>query len=65
MVRNLSRNGQKTLFYVGCACAGAYVAYRYWKKRLLKTIDEGFEEVSKVSVLFTKIIKHFCYIFQF
>lgn len=48
MVRNLSRNGQKTLFYVGCACAGAYVAYRYWKKRLLKTIDEGFEEVSKM-----------------
>ncbi|XP_033214535.1 ADP-ribosylation factor-like protein 3 [Belonocnema kinseyi] len=48
MVRNVSRNSSKTLFYVGCACVGAYVAYRYWKKRQLKTIDEGFEEVSKI-----------------
>lgn len=42
------RDGRGTIFWVGCACIGTYVAYRYWKKRELKSIDEGFEEVSKI-----------------
>lgn len=42
------RDGRGTIFWVGCACVGAYVAYRYWKKRELKSIDEGFEEVFKI-----------------
>ncbi|KAI4495408.1 hypothetical protein M0802_008798 [Mischocyttarus mexicanus] len=41
-------NGRKTIFLAGCACVGAYVAYRYWKKRELKSIDEGFDEVTKI-----------------
>lgn len=41
-------DGRRTFFWVGCACVGAYVAYRYWKKRELKSIDEGFDEVTKV-----------------
>ncbi|XP_012261903.1 ADP-ribosylation factor-like protein 3 [Athalia rosae] len=48
MVGNVTRCGRKTVFFVGCACVGAYVAYRYWRKRELKSIDEGFEEVSKI-----------------
>ncbi|KAF7404986.1 hypothetical protein HZH66_003892 [Vespula vulgaris] len=41
-------DGRRTVFWVGCACVGAYVAYRYWKKRELKSIDEGFDEVTKI-----------------
>jgi hypothetical protein len=29
--------------------ACAYAAFRYWKRKDLKSIDEGFEDVSKVS----------------
>ncbi|XP_076623954.1 uncharacterized protein LOC143343200 [Colletes latitarsis] len=47
MVRNVFRNSPKIL-WIGSACIGTYIAYRYWKKRELLTIDEGFEEVSKV-----------------
>ncbi|XP_078039696.1 uncharacterized protein LOC144471485 [Augochlora pura] len=47
MVRNVFRNSQK-LLWIGSACIGTYIAYRYWKKRELLTIDEGFEEVSKI-----------------
>ena len=47
MVRNVFRNGQK-IVWIGCACVGTYIAYRYWKRRELLAIDEGFEEVSKV-----------------
>lgn len=47
MVRNVFRNGQK-IVWIGCACIGTYIAYRYWKRRELLAIDEGFEEVSKV-----------------
>ncbi|XP_076231948.1 uncharacterized protein LOC143177709 isoform X1 [Calliopsis andreniformis] len=47
MVRYVFRNGQKIL-WIGCACIGTYIAYRYWKKRELLAIDEGFEEVSKI-----------------
>jgi uncharacterized membrane protein YebE (DUF533 family) len=31
--------------------ACAYAAYRYWKRRDPKNIDEGFEDVSKVGYL--------------
>jgi hypothetical protein len=31
--------------------ACAYAAFRYWKRRESKSIDEGFEDVSKVSYL--------------
>lgn len=48
MVVNVSHNGKKTIFWMGCACVSAYVAYRFWRKREFKAIDEGFEEVSKV-----------------
>lgn len=48
MIVHISSNGRRTIFWVGCACLGAYVAYRYWKKRELRSIDEGFEEVSKI-----------------
>ncbi|XP_043279112.1 ADP-ribosylation factor-like protein 3 [Venturia canescens] len=48
MVLYVSRNGQKTIFWMGCACVSAYVAYRYWRKREFKAIDEGFEEISKI-----------------
>ncbi|XP_015606658.1 ADP-ribosylation factor-like protein 3 [Cephus cinctus] len=48
MVMNMPRYGKKTMFCVGCACVGAYVAYQYWRRRELKSIDEGFEEVSKI-----------------
>ncbi|KOC70303.1 ADP-ribosylation factor 3 [Habropoda laboriosa] len=47
MIQNVFRNGQR-IFWIGCACMGTYIAYRYWKKRELLTIDEGFEEVSKI-----------------
>lgn len=47
MIQNVFRNGQK-IFWIGCACMGTYIAYRYWKKRELLTIDEGFEEMSKI-----------------
>ncbi|XP_034181825.1 uncharacterized protein LOC117605078 [Osmia lignaria lignaria] len=46
MARNVFQNGKK-MFWIGCACIGTYIAYRYWKKRELLTIDEGFEDVSK------------------
>lgn len=49
MARNVFQNGKK-MFWIGCACIGTYIAYRYWKKRELLTIDEGFEDVSKVRV---------------
>ncbi|XP_066582378.1 uncharacterized protein [Prorops nasuta] len=48
MVASASRNSQRTIWWIGCACIGAYVAYRYWKKRQLKSIDEGFDEVAKI-----------------
>lgn len=48
MVGGVTSNGRKTAFWLGCACVGAYVAYRYWRKRQLKSIDEGFEEVYKL-----------------
>ncbi|XP_063986831.1 ADP-ribosylation factor-like protein 2 [Diachasmimorpha longicaudata] len=48
MVGGISHNGQKAIILAGCACVGAYVAYHYWKKRELKTIDEGFEDLAKV-----------------
>lgn len=48
MMKQILRDGRKTIIWVGCACIGAYVVYRYWKKRELKSIDEGFEEASKV-----------------
>ncbi|KAH0554933.1 ADP-ribosylation factor-like protein 3 [Cotesia glomerata] len=38
----------KKIIIFGCACASAYVFYYYWKKRQLKSIDEGFEEVAKI-----------------
>lgn len=44
---HMSHNGRR-IFLVGCACVGAYVAYRYWRKCELKAIDEGFDEVTKV-----------------
>ncbi|XP_034936642.1 ADP-ribosylation factor-like protein 3 [Chelonus insularis] len=44
---NLPQNGQK-IFWISCACVGAYVAYRYWKKRESKAIDEGFEDVTRL-----------------
>ncbi|XP_015429616.1 PREDICTED: ADP-ribosylation factor-like protein 3 [Dufourea novaeangliae] len=47
MVQNVFRHGQK-LLWIGGACIGTYIAYRYWKKRELLIIDEGFEEVSKI-----------------
>ncbi|KAI4489941.1 hypothetical protein M0804_004123 [Polistes exclamans] len=49
-------NGRKTIFLAGCACVGAYVAYRYWKKRELKSIDEGFDEVTKIDDSYEKRI---------
>ena len=51
IVNRLLRNKQ-VMFLAGCACIGGYVAYRYWKKRLLRTIDEGFEDVTKVFVIY-------------
>ncbi|EFN88368.1 ADP-ribosylation factor 6 [Harpegnathos saltator] len=39
---------QKTFLWVSCTCVGMYVAYRYWKKRKLKTINERFGEISKL-----------------
>lgn len=48
MVGCVTRGERKAIFWIGCACVGAYVAYRYWKKRELKSIDEGFEEVIKI-----------------
>lgn len=47
MSRDMFR-GTRTVFWIGCACVGTYIAYRYWRKRQLRLIDEGFEEVSKV-----------------
>lgn len=49
-------DGRKTIFLAGCACVGAYVAYRYWKKRELKSIDEGFDEVTKIDDSYEKRI---------
>ncbi|XP_012288892.1 ADP-ribosylation factor-like protein 3 [Orussus abietinus] len=48
MVESLTQSGKKTAFLIGCTCVGALVAYRYWKKRELRSIDEGFEEVTKI-----------------
>ena len=46
-----------------------YTGYRIWKKRQFKSIDEGFEDVSKVSYLFINfsILTWLCckYIFIF
>ncbi|XP_057335689.1 uncharacterized protein LOC130674387 [Microplitis mediator] len=47
MIKNMYRNSKKIIFF-GCACASAYIVYHYWKKRQLKSIDEGFEEVAKI-----------------
>ncbi|XP_003492360.1 ADP-ribosylation factor-like protein 3 [Bombus vosnesenskii] len=47
MIGNVFRNGQK-IFWISCTCIGTYIAYRYWKKRELLAIDEGFDEVSKI-----------------
>lgn len=51
MIGDVFRNGQK-IFWISCTCIGTYIAYRYWKKRELLAIDEGFDEVSKVRVPF-------------
>ncbi|KAG7190812.1 hypothetical protein KM043_006882 [Ampulex compressa] len=48
MVQNIFRDGQRTILWLGCACVGTYIAYQYWRKRELKLVDEGFEEVSKI-----------------
>lgn len=50
-VINISRHGQK-IFFIGCACVGGYVAYRYWKKLELRAIDEGFDEITKVKFFY-------------
>lgn len=41
----------KSIYIISSSIAlgiGAYAAYRYWKQRESKCVDEGFEDVAKV-----------------
>ncbi|XP_014488947.1 PREDICTED: ADP-ribosylation factor-like isoform X1 [Dinoponera quadriceps] len=40
--------GRKTFLWISCTCIGLYMAYRYWKKRKVKIIDESFIEIFKL-----------------
>lgn len=39
---------QKTFLWIGCTWIGVYVAYKYWKKRKVKAIDESFKKMLEV-----------------
>lgn len=57
----------KGILIVGTSfCAGvcAYAAYRYWRKRQFKSIDEGFEDVSRVSCFNGVKPKSKCFVYS-
>ncbi|XP_057328844.1 probable helicase senataxin isoform X2 [Microplitis mediator] len=63
MIKNMYRNSKKIILF-GCPCASAYIVYHYWKKRQLKPIDEGFEEVAKIIKLDDRNSKELCKLFK-